>query len=212
MTEKSGGYRPKFGYDIRVRPPGKQRREKGPVCAHADCNRPGEFKAPKNKGNLREYQWLCLDHIREFNKTWNFFDGMDEETAAAERERMMNGDRPTWKLGSNPWTHGKTAEQDKAPKGFAGEGWRDPYDLLDDGPSTRQSRSRTPVRKVPERLQRSFATMNLSPPSSPDEIKLRYKELVKRFHPDANQGEKGYEERLKEIIEAYQNLKSAGFC
>ena len=43
------------------------------------------------------------------------------------------------------------------------------------------------------------------------EIKVRFKELVKRHHPDANGGDRSSEERLREIIQAYNYLKSVGF-
>ena len=47
---------------------------------------------------------------------------------------------------------------------------------------------------------------------SDGEIKSRFKELVKRHHPDANGGDRASEDKLREIIEAYNYLKSAGYC
>ena len=44
------------------------------------------------------------------------------------------------------------------------------------------------------------------------EIKTRFKDLVKRHHPDANGGDRASEDKLREIIVAYNYLKSAGFC
>ena len=41
-----------------------------------------------------------------------------------------------------------------------------------------------------------------------DDVKARYIELVKRFHPDTNGGDKTAEERLKLINEAYTTLKN----
>ena len=42
------------------------------------------------------------------------------------------------------------------------------------------------------------------------QIKAKFKELVKRHHPDANGGDKRSENRLREIIQAYNYLKQAG--
>ena len=55
--------------------------------------------------------------------------------------------------------------------------------------------------------QRALAMLDLAPPVKADEVKLRYKELVKRLHPDANGGDKEAEERLKLINDAYSTLK-----
>ena len=213
MTRETG-YRPKFGFDIRVRPPHRSATGRGPKCAWQGCRSKGEYKAPLDRENLRDYQWFCLDHIREFNRGWNFFDGMDDVDVRAFQESMSTGHRPTWKLGSNPWTHGKSPGEDgrsKFSRPFSSNDWGDLFELFrHSGPDDFQARP--PQRKIPKRLQGAFSTLGLNAPASPEQIKARYKELVKKFHPDANQGEKGFEERLKEIIEAYQNLKSAGFC
>ena len=40
-------------------------------------------------------------------------------------------------------------------------------------------------------------------------IKARYKELVKRLHPDANGGDRSSETRLQDVIVAYKTLMSA---
>ncbi len=84
----------------------------------------------------------------------------------------------------------------------------DPFHLFEEGAAA----PRQPKRKLPKAVQSAFYVLQLDPKSPADRIKAKYKELVKKFHPDANRGEKGYEERLKRIIEAYQILKSAGFC
>ena len=43
-------------------------------------------------------------------------------------------------------------------------------------------------------------------------IKAQYKTLVKRFHPDANGGDRSFEERLRDIIRAHDALRAAGLC
>jgi DnaJ-class molecular chaperone len=63
----------------------------------------------------------------------------------------------------------------------------------------------------PTREQRShLAQLDLDETATLQDVKMRYKQLVKRFHPDANGGDKQAEERFKSINEAYSNLKSAG--
>ena len=63
----------------------------------------------------------------------------------------------------------------------------------------------------PTRQQRQdLAQLDLDETATLQDIKMRYKQLVKRFHPDANGGDKKAEERFKSINEAYTNLKSSG--
>ena len=52
----------------------------------------------------------------------------------------------------------------------------------------------------------ALSIFDLRPPLTTDMVKARYKELVKRHHPDANGGDKIAEERFKEINRAYQVL------
>jgi len=207
---KDATYRPKFGYDMRVKPPGKKSKAE-PVshrCAWPNCTAKAPHKAPKSRTNTREYQYFCIDHIREFNAQWNFFEGMDQKTAREYRDSMATGHRPTWKLGANPDFPGRNRPPHSGRKPADGGTMDDPFQLFEEGPAA----PRQPKRKLPKTVQTAFFVLKLEPSASPEAIKTRYKELVKKFHPDANLGEKGYEERLKRIIEAYQNLKSAGFC
>ncbi len=199
-----GKYTPKLGFDIRVKPPSKKKKS-GPVthlCAWPGCKEKGPHKAPKGRDKLNEYQYFCVNHIREFNANWNFFEGMTEKEVRAFQESLSTGHRPTWKVGTGPGQAGVNP--------MDSEWIDDPMKILGDGAGG--SEPRRPQRKLPKQVKDAFFTMNLDPNSSPEKIKTRYKELVKKFHPDANLGQKGYEERLKRIIEAYTSLKTAGFC
>jgi hypothetical protein len=205
---KEEEYKPKLGFDIRVKPPGKKKKpeEINHTCAWKDCDAKAPFKAPKSKDNPRDFQFFCQAHIRQFNAKWNFFEGMSATDAKQYRESTATGHRPTWKVSPN----GTPRARQAAMKGKASSGHNieDPFDMFEGATAA----PREPKRKLPKQIRDAFSVMKLDPPSTPDEVKAKYKELVKKFHPDANQGEKGYEERLKRIIDAYQSLKSAGFC
>ena len=155
-------------------------------CAWAGCDQPGLYRAPLGRERLREFQWLCLEHVREFNRGWDFFKGM----SAAEIERHRRADvtwhRPTWRFGT----------------GYGiGETWRDLFDLLDDG-ADQTARRTVPRSKAEEMMER----LGLIRGFSLVELKRRYKQLVKRHHPDLHGGDKRAEERLKLINEAYTYL------
>lgn len=199
---KQTPYKPKFGYDMRVKPPQddkvQQRGEQ--ICEWEGCNQKGPHKAPRSRNNVHDYQWFCLAHAREFNRSWNFFDGWSDDEVRSYQKDASTGHRPTWKMGDGaPGAERPTVDEAE-----------DPLGLFERTRGRQQTRS--PERKLPKKVENAFTVLGLEPPSSTKVIKARYKDLVKKFHPDANHGEKGFEERLKRIIEAYQNLKSAGFC
>ena len=51
-----------------------------------------------------------------------------------------------------------------------------------------------------------YYILGIKPNASTDEIKKAYRKLSLKFHPDKNDGDKFFEERFKEINEAYENL------
>lgn len=214
-------------YDIRVKPGrgpnGKKAARAVPPkprpCEWPDCNAKGEHRAPKSPTQLREYRYFCTEHAREYNKNWNFFDGMDEDQIRDYMEQGNLWDRPTWKVGTNP--HGKgpndAAEFEPGkdrPNGFDPAGGRaDPYDLFDDGPAAGQQARRdwAPQSHLPQRTRTALANMNLDETATLQDIKTRYKELLIRFHPDTNGGDRSAEERLTEVIDAFNHLRAVKF-
>jgi hypothetical protein len=167
-------------------------------CERPDCDKEGEHRAPKSRSALTEYFWFCLEHVREYNATWDFFDGMDESEIEQFRDRDVTWHRPTWRLGSN-----KAATP-------VGKGFQDDFGLFGDhnrsGPRIETEERQPRWRFAPDR--KALAVLNLSVYCTVEEIKIRYKELVKRFHPDANGGSREAEDRLKDIIQAYSFLMS----
>jgi hypothetical protein len=163
----------------------------GPQCQQPGCEAPGEFRAPM--GRLREGQYFCfcLDHVREYNATYNYFNGMSDEAVMRFQKDALTGHRPTWKMGVGP------NESDK--------GARDPFY------GRRAGQSAQPTPKAPKHgvvARKALHVLGLDDDAAAPEIKARYKDLVKRLHPDANSGDRSNEERLMEIINAYNTLRS----
>ena len=186
---------------IRVKPD-KDRVEEGrhPVCQHSGCQRPGTHKAPKGRDMEGQYFHFCVDHVREYNKSYNYFSGMHDEDVRTYQKDSLTGHRPTWKMGVN-----KQAAE--GPDGY------DPRENMRSNAHKRASETRRPrQRKLLALEKRSLDVLNLPQTARGDEIKARYKELVKLNHPDANGGDRSCEDRLREIIQAYQVLKKSGFC
>ncbi len=168
------------------------------MCEHPDCREEGLHRAPKARDRLNEYFWFCLDHVRAYNRTWNYYEGMDEEEIEAHIRQDTVWQRPTWPLGG--WG--------AAPKA-GGSIFRDYFGFFVDGDPLGSGRTESVRRAPPTVEEQALAVLELRPPVTLEEIKIRYKILVKRLHPDANGGDKAAEELLKVINQAYSTLKSA---
>ena len=166
-------------------------------CEHPGCTQPGEFRAPM--GRLREGQYFCfcLDHVREYNASYNYFNGMTDADVARYQKESLYGHRPTWTMGVNK----AAGEPDPVP-------YDDPLGMF----RARTAGARAQAARQPRygvAVMKALGTLGLEDSASADEIRARYKELVKRLHPDANGGDRSSEDRLREIIQAYKHLKSA---
>jgi hypothetical protein len=214
MASESNGYRPRHGFDIRVKPTkGAKTAAKSWAkadarrCDHEECDAPAETRAPKSPEALNEYLWFCQVHAREHNKNWNFFAGKTDAEAAAMRNAARYQDRPTWKFSAN----GRAAAAAKA--GLHGRHEID--DAIGGGTRMEAGGRDDGVYREGRRLTKlqvqAFRTMNLQANASKGDIRRRYAELVKRYHPDSNEGDRSAEAQLQEVVKAHQLLKKAGF-
>ncbi len=169
------------------------------ICDHPDCTSEASYRAPRTREGDGNY-WFCLDHVREYNKAWNYFEGMSEEEIFAYQREDVTGHRPTWPMGTNGRTHD---HPDSDPESGVFGMFRDALRGNGGDETSRPAAAAAP--RDPE-LNRALDIMNLTLPIARDDLKLRYKELVKRHHPDANGGDKKAEERLKLINQAYSHL------
>lgn len=190
---------------------GEQEHANHPRCQWKGCNEPGGHRAPKGRGHDGEYYHFCLDHVRRYNATYNYFDGMSDAEVTDFQKDAMTGHRPTWKIGANSWAHG-TGEgvQGDTRAGHAGAKGHDPHGFF--AWRARQAREEPAEKRRQLRpLERkALETLGLAHGADKAAIKARFKELVKRHHPDANGGDKRSEDKLREIIQAYNYLKQSG--
>lgn len=189
---------------IRVKP-NKDRRRKteGPCCEWADCKEKATHRAPKGRGREKDYWRFCLQHVREYNQSYNYFAGMNDAAVLAYQKDAITGHRPTWKMGT-----GKGGTR----AGFnAFDNRADPFGLF--GESVRaEQEARAETRPVRNAERKALDTLGLEPGATAVQVKMRFKELVKRHHPDVNGGDRSTEDRLVEIIQSYNYLKSVGFA
>jgi hypothetical protein len=168
-------------------------------CAVPGCAAPGEFKAPLQPANFDgpgEWRFLCLDHVREHNAKYNYFEGMSPDEITRAQSPLAGWERPSRKFAANG--------ADPPPR------WSDFADPLD-AISTRFAHIREA--KQPSRFskpeRRALSVLGLGEEADRHKLRQRYSSLVRRFHPDKNGGDRSHEGRLGEVIEAYQLLRRA---
>jgi hypothetical protein len=171
------------------------------LCQHPGCNEAGQFRAPM--GRLREGQYFCfcLDHVREYNASYNYFNGMSVEAMADYQREALVGHRPTWSMGVKRGGKKFREESDDPPR---------PGKAQEVSPAGARRYSYDTPRKPRYGLAalRALDQLGLDDTVDMVVIKARYKDLVKRLHPDANAGDRSNEDKLREIIRAYNYLRS----
>ena len=174
------------------------------VCEWEGCEKPGLHKAPAGRDRDGEFRHFCLDHVRQYNKNYNYFSGLgDDAIAKFQRDHQATGGRPTWRMGSpdgvraaaqfSTMRSGSRASLNRARANAAGGAPK---------PAGRR-------RKLKTLESKALETLELSTEATSEQIKSAYKILVKRHHPDANGGDRASEERFRDVIKAYQILKAA---
>ncbi|MGI9414322.1 MAG: J domain-containing protein [Hyphomicrobiales bacterium] len=192
---------------IRVKPDeDRLLRDQNPPCEWPDCEDAGTHRAPKGRGHDGEYHLFCLNHVREYNRSYNYFSGMDNDQVIDYQKSSLTGHRPTWRLGVNRAANDDGTEQ--AESGCGPHRFADTFGLFGDMDMDAQK----PRRTVRNAERQALITLSLDETATPVEVKAQYKLLVKRHHPDANGGKRESEDKLREVIQAYDYLRSVGFC
>jgi len=172
-------------------------------CQHPGCAETGQYRAPRARDQLDDYLWFCKDHVREYNLKWNFFDGQTE----AEMQGTMDHDR-VWGRATQPF--GSAARE---AKGWARHGISDPHQVLGDKATQRKPEQSRPgggaTRKLPSAERKALEILDARDTWSRTEIRKQYKSLVKDLHPDLNGGNRADEERLQEVVWAWDQIKES---
>lgn len=161
-------------------------------CAHPGCETPGEFRAPRDR-SLRDWVWFCLPHVRDYNSRWDYYRGMSPDEIEQNLRSDSGWQRPTWPLG-------------RLGSRIDPQMLRDPLGLLRDTIPNPVKRRRA-ADEVPPELRAAVELMGLTWPVDRIDLRNRYKDLAKRYHPDATGGDRGAEDRFKDINRAYSLLK-----
>ena len=199
----SFSYRVKFT-DIRVKPP-QQDRERSKAaetreCHREDCDLAGGYPAPKPRG-LDGVYWFCQKHAGEYNRNYDFFAGMSEAETAAFNEMARYGFNKTWKFGTGPMGKEKAAEAHD-PRRWRGK------EFFEENAEARAARR---AEQQSEGITaRALEELDLEAGATPSEVRVRYSEYVRRYHPDSNGGDRSTEHMLARVLRAGKTLKAAG--
>lgn len=205
MTDRS-----LFDFDIRVSAD-KKRRSRGRrgmsgafetsqrQCDHEGCTERGQYRAPKSPDQLDEYYWFCREHVREYNLKWNYFHGQseDELSETLEKERV-------WGRSTRPF--GRNGDENRAWQRL---GIEDPHELLGEKATQNPGKSVTGTRRLPATERRALEILDARDHWSRSEVRAQYKSLVKDLHPDMNGGTRSDEDRLQEVVWAWEQIKES---
>ncbi|MDO5613823.1 MAG: J domain-containing protein [Paracoccus sp. (in: a-proteobacteria)] len=200
-----------FGFDISAAKD-KKRRSKGRrgmsgaietstrICDKAGCDLPGQYRAPKSPRNLEDYYWFCKDHVREYNLNWNYFQGQSE----AEFQQFLDN-ATVWERPTKPF--GRAAQE----QAWARHGISDPMEILGENATSPEVRAKTASRKLPPNERRAIDILEAKDSWTRAEIRKQYKSLVKDLHPDMNGGDRSDEDRLAEVVWAWEQVRESRY-
>lgn len=178
------------------------------VCEHPTCSERGEFRAPGQRPNGFDgpghWRWFCLDHVREFNAGYDWFDGMSAE-------EILDAQSPASGWRTESPTFGPRAGVDGMPR------WADfddPLEAISARVGGIRSRAEREARMAmsgqwSREEAEALETMGLGSDTDRQRLRRRYSELVRRYHPDRNGGDRRYEARLTKVVHAYQVLRKS---
>ena len=163
------------------------------ICDWNNCNNIGQYKAPIERDNSKKYRLLCLQHIKEFNKNWNYFENMNDTEIIEFIKSDMTWHKPTQNFSA----------QDNFFKILWNNALKD--DLNKNGVD--KNYAKIAQLNFSNKDLKAFDILGLDVTKNWENIRSKFKKLVKKFHPDMNSGNKKFEEKLKVITLAYTQLK-----
>jgi len=162
-------------------------------CDVKECKNPGLYIAPKSP-NCKEKYIFCLAHVKEYNKRWNFFAGKSQTQIYDYQKNDFFIGRPT-----RPFSKGVSSKIK-----FEFEYSFDHENLNFTKRKDKQNIYRK--RKFSAEISKCLEIFNFKDEFNEKELKKRYKELVKKYHPDLNKNFLNKEKNIKEINKSYSRL------
>lgn len=175
------------------------------VCDHEGCEEAGKYRAPKSPDSTTDFLWFCMEHVRAYNLKWNFFEAQSDTDVEAQMEADKVWERPT-----RPFREAVEGRRGDPPEAeaWARFGINDPMEVLG------QNATQNPVkgngdrsRRLPPTERKAIEILDAKDFWTKSEIRKQYKVLVKDLHPDMNGGKRDDEDRLREVVWAWDQIK-----
>ncbi len=170
------------------------------VCEHPGCSRQGKYRAPKSPDSIDEFHWFCREHVRKYNLKWDFFKeqasksrGDDPESHPEEGDGLTEGER----------------RRVRESVAYSRLGISDPGEILGESGTPRHHPTTGPNLRLTYSERKALDILDAKEWWGKSRIKKQYKSLVKNLHPDSNDGDRCEEDRLKEVVWAWNQIRSS---
>ena len=174
------------------------------TCEIDGCSEEAKYRAPKSPKDLENFHWFCLKHVKEYNTRWNFFKNHSEE----EFEKEVNLSK-TWGRKTKPF--GSKSSVNRAHSDGNSRlrfGIEDPYGFID-SLGNKESNSLGTKKRLNHSEQKALSILGATEAMTKDEIRKLYKILIKDLHPDTNDGKRDDEERMTEVVWAWDQIRNS---
>ena len=175
------------------------------LCDVKGCELIGKYRAPKSPKNVDEFNWFCLKHVKEYNRKWNFFEGHSPQ----DLENQFKADS-VWERKTSPLNSDVNKDKIQAEgKSWARLGLEDPYDFFSNKKNPNLTQKKNFSRRLPASERKAIDILGAGDTATKSELRKIYKEMVKDLHPDRNSGSRADEDRLSEVVWAWDQIKSS---
>ena len=178
------------------------------VCHVDDCNKEGKFRAPKSPKDLDNFFWFCLAHVKEYNNRWNYFQNHSEEEFDQEIQLSKTWDRTTKPFGSKN-ERNRVHSDGNSHLRF---GLDDSYDLFKNESNKNESpaaQNEGGKKRLNLSEKKALGILGALDTMTKSEIRKLYKILIKDLHPDMNDGKRDDEERMTEVVWAWEQINKS---
>ena len=174
------------------------------TCEVEGCSEEAKYRAPKSPKDLENFHWFCLKHVKEYNTRWNFFKNHSEEEFEEEVNLSKTWGRKTKPFGSKSSAN-KPHSDGNSRLRF---GIDDPYGFID-SLGNKDTNSLGAKKRLNHSEQKALSILGATDAMTKDEIRKLYKILIKDLHPDTNDGKRDDEERMTEVVWAWDQIRNS---
>ena len=201
-------------YDISVSADKKRRSKKGSgsggfessvrTCEVDGCSEEAKYRAPKSPKDLDNFHWFCLKHVKEYNTRWNYFKNHSEEEFETELTLSKTWGRKTKPFGSKSSVNRSHSDGNSRLR----FGIEDSFGFIS-GLAKKDTDSVSAKKRLNHSEQKALSILGATEDMTKNEIRKLYKVLIKDLHPDTNDGKRDDEERMTEVVWAWDQIRNS---